>query len=203
MAAGSTDEWLSPGSRSRLPWKSIEAASVSAVPVRPTGPPSCRLLRRYIVLVLFAALTKDFGPERSLELVRHALGPGAESLDIEIRSVRPWTMNALVADSYDNLRPADGGVGGRGDGGGGGGGVGRAGRGTGAGGVLLIGDAAHQFPPAGGFGLNTGVQVHRPAPGLGTNRAMPCTLDIEPGTLWLAPGLSGIARGRLLGAWDK
>lgn len=27
------------------------------------------------------------------------------------------------------------------------------------GGVFLIGDAAHQFPPAGGFGLNTGVQV--------------------------------------------
>lgn len=25
--------------------------------------------------------------------------------------------------------------------------------------MFLLGDAAHQFPPAGGFGLNTGVQV--------------------------------------------
>jgi 2-polyprenyl-6-methoxyphenol hydroxylase-like FAD-dependent oxidoreductase len=25
--------------------------------------------------------------------------------------------------------------------------------------VLLAGDAAHRFPPAGGFGMNTGIQV--------------------------------------------
>ena len=29
-----------------------------------------------------------------------------------------------------------------------------------AGRVILAGDAAHCFPPAGGFGMNTGIQVH-------------------------------------------
>lgn len=58
-------------------------------------------------------------------------------------------MNALVADSYFSRVPTRGGKrvekGGR--------------RVCGEGGVFLAGDAAHQFPPAGGFGLNTGVQV--------------------------------------------
>lgn len=49
--------------------------------------------------------------------------------DFRIISIRPWTMSALVASRY-----TDGNAG------------------------VLVGDAAHVFPPAGGFGMNTGIQ---------------------------------------------
>jgi len=52
---------------------------------------------------------------------------------IFIESIRPWTMSSLIARNY--VANATGGV--------------------------LVGDAAHAFPPAGGFGMNTGLQdVH-------------------------------------------
>jgi 2-polyprenyl-6-methoxyphenol hydroxylase-like FAD-dependent oxidoreductase len=49
-------------------------------------------------------------------------------IQAEIRSVRPWRMGAWVADRYH----------------------------SGTGRCFLVGDAAHQFLPAGGFGLNCG-----------------------------------------------
>ncbi|CBJ25915.1 Monooxygenase [Ectocarpus siliculosus] len=89
-----------------------------------------------------------FTRERSLSIIREALGPGGGVLDIEICSVRPWTMNALVADRYFTGGFSSEGTGVAAE----------QGTGVESGGVFLAGDAAHQFPPAGGFGLNTGVQ---------------------------------------------
>ncbi|KAK6160359.1 hypothetical protein DH2020_003740 [Rehmannia glutinosa] len=55
---------------------------------------------------------------------------GRELLDINVLDIKPWVMHAEVADTFvsGNNR------------------------------IILAGDAAHRFPPAGGFGMNTGIQ---------------------------------------------
>ena len=59
---------------------------------------------------------------------------GVAGVDRYIHSSRVWSMDSLCADRF----------------------VVRGGDGDGR--VFLMGDAAHQLPPSGGFGLNTGVQ---------------------------------------------
>ena len=98
-------------------------------------------------------LREDFSFAQCLELVRSAVGSVPRSSvgnsvadgnaaakfgdsttraatidDLRIESVREWKMSALVADKFHD------------------------------GNIFLAGDAAHSFPPAGGFGMNTGIQ---------------------------------------------
>lgn len=53
---------------------------------------------------------------------------GTDAHPFTIRTIRTWTMTAQVAERYRERR------------------------------IVLVGDAAHRFPPTGGLGLNTGVQ---------------------------------------------
>jgi hypothetical protein len=58
-------------------------------------------------------------------------GHSGDTSKIDILSIKPWSMSATVAKSYI---------------------LGEKKR------IVLAGDAAHRFPPAGGFGMNTGIQ---------------------------------------------
>ncbi|KAL0421531.1 UNVERIFIED_CONTAM: putative polyketide hydroxylase [Sesamum latifolium] len=74
---------------------------------------------------------EDFNPEMCEQLIFKLVG--RELADINVLDVKPWVMHAEVAETFlaGNNR------------------------------IILAGDAAHRFPPAGGFGMNTGIQdVH-------------------------------------------
>lgn len=76
----------------------------------------------------YQSVEADFSEHQVTTMIRAALGNFSNELEFNLRSVRPWTMGSLVADSYAKQN------------------------------VFLVGDAAHVFPPAGGFGMNTGIQ---------------------------------------------
>ena len=73
---------------------------------------------------------RDFTPAVCERLLRSAIGwKSGTSKTLDILEVRPWTMSAEVSETFS-----------RGDR------------------IFVAGDAAHRFPPSGGFGMNTGIQ---------------------------------------------
>ncbi|KAL2641956.1 hypothetical protein R1flu_009543 [Riccia fluitans] len=74
---------------------------------------------------------EDFSPSVCSDLIRDVAG--LPKLEVDIRTIKRWVMHAQVAETLSSC-------GGR---------------------IFLAGDSAHRFPPAGGFGMNTGIQdVH-------------------------------------------
>ena len=73
---------------------------------------------------------EEFTTEVLERIISSCLGVplGEGHLDWQLHSARPWRMNATVAHKLSHGR------------------------------IFFVGDAAHQFPPSGGFGLNTGLQ---------------------------------------------
>lgn len=95
----------------------------------------CVLVAHHYPSGEFVAQVPYFPPAQSPEdfgpvTVRALLDAaiGTAFTDLTVHSVRPWIMDCQVAQRY------------------------RSGR------IFLAGDAAHRFPPAGGFGMNTGIQ---------------------------------------------
>ncbi|CAO2829426.1 unnamed protein product [Amaranthus hypochondriacus] len=70
----------------------------------------------------------DFSPKRCEDLIFKLVGHELE--DVAVIDIKPWVMHAEVAEKFSSFNNR----------------------------ILLAGDAAHRFPPAGGFGMNTGIQ---------------------------------------------
>lgn len=80
-----------------------------------------------------------------------------DHLSIDIKTVKQWVMHAQVAEHYVSNHQR----------------------------IILAGDAAHRFPPAGGFGMNTGIQ------------------DAHNLAWKLAAVLKGVASHALLGSYES
>ncbi|KAJ1396997.1 hypothetical protein SESBI_32170 [Sesbania bispinosa] len=71
---------------------------------------------------------EDFSRKACKKLINKLVG--REFGDVDVIDIKPWVMHAEVAERFICCGNR----------------------------ILLAGDAAHRFPPAGGFGMNTGIQ---------------------------------------------
>ena len=73
---------------------------------------------------------KSFTEEKCFEIINNCIDPSYQlkRKDITIADIGFWNLSGVIADSYFQNN------------------------------VVLCGDSAHSFPPAGGFGMNTGIQ---------------------------------------------
>jgi hypothetical protein len=95
----------------------------------------CHSVGEYIIQIPYfppyQSLAQDFGPDKLPAMLQTIFGPSVT--DWQVRSVKSWTMSSLIADQFYSENDN----------------------------IALVGDAAHVFPPAGGFGMNSGLQdVH-------------------------------------------
>jgi 2-polyprenyl-6-methoxyphenol hydroxylase-like FAD-dependent oxidoreductase len=149
---------------------------------------------------------EDFTPDVCTALIKAAVGSvrseGGGEIDSEIAfellSIKPWSMNALVANTFcsttaEHCNSNNDSESTKCD---------SATRSSIAGGaqlqggrVLLVGDAAHQFPPAGGLGMNTSVQDSH-------NLAWKLAATLHGFTASASSGASGEISGELLRSYS-